>query len=108
MLATKAREVSTFLGDHEAGELIEEVRQFARRRPGTFLLGAAVTGVIAGRLTRGAAASSDLTSPAGSSGRHRLDPDKSTLSTRRSPPRQGTTPRLRSDEPLLVSEQGLP
>ena len=34
MLASKAREVSTFLSDHEPGDLIEEVRQFARQRPG--------------------------------------------------------------------------
>ena len=39
MLASKAREVSTFLSDHEPGDLIEEVRQFARQRPGTFLAG---------------------------------------------------------------------
>jgi hypothetical protein len=108
MLASKAREVSTFLSDHEPGDLIEEVRQFARQRPGTFLLGAAVAGVIAGRLTRGAAASNDSTSPAGSSGRHRLDPDSSTLSTSEISSPQGTAVRLRSDEPLLVSEQGLP
>jgi hypothetical protein len=108
MLASKAREVSTFLSDHEPGDLIEEVRQFARQRPGTFLLGAAVAGVIAGRLTRGAAASSDSTSPAGSSGRHRLDPDNSTLSTSEISSAQGPAARLRRDEPLLVSEQGLP
>ena len=108
MLASKAREVSTFLSDHEPGDLIEEVRQFARQRPGTFLLGAAVAGVIAGRLTRGAAASSDLTSSAGSSGRHRLDPDNSTLSTSEISSPQDPAARLRSDEPLLVSEQGLP
>ena len=107
MLANKAREVSTFLSDHEPGDLIEEVRQFARQRPATFLLGAAVAGVIAGRLTR-AAASNDSTSAAGSSGRHRLDPDSSTLSTSESSSRQDPAARLRADEPLLVSEQGLP
>jgi hypothetical protein len=108
MLAGKAREVSTFLSEHEPGDLIEEVRQFARQRPGTFLLGAAVAGVIAGRLTRGAAASNESTAPAGSSGRHRLDPDSSTLSTSEISSRQDPAARLRSDEPLLVSEQGLP
>ncbi|HEX2362412.1 MAG TPA: hypothetical protein VHI11_10100 [Jiangellaceae bacterium] len=108
MLASKAREVSTFLGDHEPSDLMEEVRRFARQRPGTFLLGAAVAGVIAGRLTRAAAAGSDSSSPAGSSGRHRLDPDSSTLSTSDISSRHGTAARLRRDEPLLVSEQGLP
>jgi len=108
MLATKARDVSAFLSDHEPGDLIEEVRQFARQRPGTFLLGAAVAGVIAGRLTRGAAAGNDSTSPTGSSGRHRLDPDNSTLSTSEISSPQDPAATLRSDEPLLVSEQGLP
>ena len=108
MLASKAREVSTFLGDHEPGDLIEEVRRFARQRPGTFLLGAAVAGVVAGRLTRAAAASSDSSSPVGSSGRHRLDPDSSTRSTSEISSPQGTAARLRSDEPLLISEQGRP
>jgi hypothetical protein len=108
MLAGKAREVSTFLSDHEPGDLIEEVRQFARQRPGAFLLGAAVAGVIAGRLTRGAAASSASASAAGSSGRHRLDPDSSTRSTSEISSSQDPAARLRSDEPLLVSERGLP
>ena len=36
----------------EPGDLVEEVRSFARRRPGVFLLGAAVAGTVVGRLTR--------------------------------------------------------
>ena len=36
-----------------AGEVLDEVRDFARRRPGTFLAAAAVVGLIGGRLTRG-------------------------------------------------------
>jgi hypothetical protein len=46
--------VADWIGAREPGELVEEVRRFARRRPGAFLLGAAVAGVVAGRLTRGA------------------------------------------------------
>jgi F0F1-type ATP synthase membrane subunit b/b' len=38
----------------QPGDLIEEVRGFARRRPGVFLAGAALAGVLVGRLTRGA------------------------------------------------------
>ncbi|PZS14993.1 MAG: hypothetical protein DLM57_13455 [Pseudonocardiales bacterium] len=38
------------------GDLVEEIRSLARRRPGAFLLGAALTGVLAGRLTKGVAA----------------------------------------------------
>ncbi len=44
------------LRDREPGDLLEDVRSFARRRPGMFLLGAAVAGVVAGRLTTGVVA----------------------------------------------------
>lgn len=37
-------------------DLMDDLRSFARRRPGAFLLGAAVAGVLAGRATRGASA----------------------------------------------------
>lgn len=57
-LAAQAAEridgLAGWLDRHEPGDLLREVRTYARRRPGTFLLGAAVAGVLAGRLTRGA------------------------------------------------------
>jgi hypothetical protein len=40
----------------QPGDLVGEIRDFARRRPGTFLLGAALAGIAVGRLTRGAVA----------------------------------------------------
>ena len=49
-------QAADFLQQHEPGDLLEEVRGFARRRPGTFLLVAAAAGVVAGRLTRALAA----------------------------------------------------
>jgi hypothetical protein len=45
-----------WLDGREPGAMLEEVRSYARRRPGTFLLGAALAGVVAGRLTRAVAA----------------------------------------------------
>lgn len=51
--------VDTFAGhlrDREPADLLDDVRSFARRRPGAFLLGAAVAGVLAGRLTSGVVA----------------------------------------------------
>lgn len=66
--ATKARELSTFLSDHEPGELVDQLRDYARRRPGTFIVAAAIAGVVAGRLTRGAVASSSTSTPTGFSG----------------------------------------
>jgi len=44
---------AAMLQNREPAELLEEVRRFARRKPGLFLLGAATAGVLAGRLTSG-------------------------------------------------------
>ena len=57
------------LDGHEPRELLDQLRRFARRRPGTFLLGALAAGVVAGRVTRGATASSSHTPD--TPGRHR-------------------------------------
>lgn len=43
---------ASWLNDRDPGSLLYEVKSFARRRPGTFIIGAAVLGVVAGRLTR--------------------------------------------------------
>src|ERR687898_3022414 len=61
-LAGKSREVSQFLQGHEPSDLLDEVRRFARQRPGAFLAGSALAGVLVGRLTRGAAAGSSADS----------------------------------------------
>ncbi|MBO3089888.1 hypothetical protein [Cellulomonas dongxiuzhuiae] len=45
--------VATWLEDREPGDVLGEVAEFARRRPGVFLALAAGAGVVAGRLTRG-------------------------------------------------------
>ncbi|MFC4785663.1 hypothetical protein ACT8ZV_14375 [Nocardioides sp. MAHUQ-72] len=52
--AAHARSLSSQLDGREPRDLLDDVRGFARRKPGTFLLGALVAGVVAGRLTRGA------------------------------------------------------
>jgi hypothetical protein len=49
----KVEEFSSWLQNREPADLLAEVRSFARRKPGTFLLGAAAAGVLAGRMTRG-------------------------------------------------------
>jgi hypothetical protein len=53
-LADRADRLADWLGEREPGDLLDEVRSFARRRPGGFLVGAALAGVVVGRLTRGA------------------------------------------------------
>jgi hypothetical protein len=45
--------VASWLEQREPADLLDEAREFARRRPGAFLIGAAVAGLAAGRLTRG-------------------------------------------------------
>jgi hypothetical protein len=64
----RTRDIATWLDEREPGALLDEVRRFARRRPGAFLAGAAIAGVLAGRLTRGAVAAGSDDSSSGSSG----------------------------------------
>jgi hypothetical protein len=51
--ADQTRQAASWLDRREPGDLVNEVRAFARRRPGLFLAGAALAGVLVGRLTRG-------------------------------------------------------
>jgi hypothetical protein len=56
------------LQTRDPGELLDEVRSFARRKPGLFLLGAAAAGVLAGRLTSGVKAAHTDSGPSGTAG----------------------------------------
>lgn len=51
-----AHALADWLEDRQPGDLLDELRTFARHKPGAFLIGAAVAGVLAGRLTRGVVA----------------------------------------------------
>jgi hypothetical protein len=57
-----AHQVADWLQQREPGELVHELREYARRNPGTFLAGATVAGMLAGRLTK------NLSSPSGMAG----------------------------------------
>jgi len=50
--ATRVQGVADWLENREPQDLVEDARNFARRKPGVFLLGAAAAGLAAGRLTR--------------------------------------------------------
>jgi ElaB/YqjD/DUF883 family membrane-anchored ribosome-binding protein len=49
----RSQAVASWLEDREPGDLLEEVKGYARRHPGTFIAVAAGIGLLAGRLTRG-------------------------------------------------------
>jgi len=57
--ADKAHQAAGWLADRDPGALLDEVRSFARRKPGAYLAIALGAGVLAGRLTRGLTAPSD-------------------------------------------------
>lgn len=50
--ADRSASVASWLEGRDPGTLLNEVKTFARQRPGTFLLLAAGAGILAGRLTR--------------------------------------------------------
>ncbi|REE03759.1 hypothetical protein [Citricoccus muralis] len=52
-LSERARHLTEQLESKEPMDLLDDVRRFAARRPGTFLAIAAGVGLVAGRLTRG-------------------------------------------------------
>jgi hypothetical protein len=54
--AARAHGTAAWLDERQPGDLVEELRRFARRRPGAFLVGALAAGVMAGRLGRGVVA----------------------------------------------------
>jgi len=91
----QAHSLADWLDGHGPGELLDEVRRFAQRKPGTFLLGAALAGVLAGRLTRGVTAAG--------SGDWRTSTEQSTSSPAASVPQQGSyaygAPAYDGDEP---------
>lgn len=56
-VSRRARSLGTHLDGREPSDLLDDVRGFARRRPGVFLAGALAAGVVTGRLLSGARAS---------------------------------------------------
>jgi len=54
-VSDRAHALGTHLEGRDPGQLLDDARNLARRRPGTFLLGALAAGVVAGRLLRATA-----------------------------------------------------
>lgn len=57
-VADRAQQLQHRLDGRDPAELLDDVRRFARQRPGLFLAGALVAGIAAGRLARGAQSAS--------------------------------------------------
>jgi hypothetical protein len=69
--ADRLSSAGSWLERREPGQVVDEVRRFAAEKPGTFLAIAVGIGLIAGRATRGMAASAhDAGSESPSAGRH--------------------------------------
>jgi hypothetical protein len=69
-VSQRARSAADWLESREPGDLLNELRDFARRRPGVFLAGAAFTGALVGRLTRNMVTATKNDEP--DHGQHRL------------------------------------
>ena len=52
-VSDRAHQAASYLDGREPADLLDDVRSYARRRPGAFLAGAAVLGLLAGRVGRG-------------------------------------------------------
>lgn len=77
----KVEELAGWVQAREPGDLVDEVRAFARRKPGVFLLGAAVAGVVAGRLTTGVVAAHKDSNPSGTGGQQYAGTTRSPYAT---------------------------
>lgn len=88
-VSDKATALSSQLRGREPGELLDQARGYARQKPGTFLLGALVAGVVAGRVVRGAKEAQGR-GTGGSAGTTPAAPDAT--STAALPLTQGTPP----------------
>ncbi len=60
-VARAGRSAADYLDEHGVGGAMDQVQGFARRRPGAFLIGAAVTGFAVGRIAQATKASSQAT-----------------------------------------------
>ena len=78
--AERLHGAASWLEQREPADVLQAVRDFARRRPGTFLAGALAAGLVAGRLTRG------MTDAARSDGQSSSSPRSRQLPPRQTPP----------------------
>lgn len=109
--ADRVSALATWLEQREPGDVISDVKQFARNRPGTFLAIAAAAGVLAGRLTRGL---TDDSAPESGKTRSELTPERPTANPpahlASTPPpvgTVGTVETIEEDQPYNLTLGGL-
>ncbi|GAA2196050.1 hypothetical protein [Micromonospora lupini] len=101
--ADAAQQAAGWLDEREPGEVLDDVRTYARRHPGTFLAGAAVAGLLVGRLTRG------LTGSASGNGGSESTPSAQPAAPQGAPPETGQQqPYVGSARAQNVSPAGRP
>ena len=100
-VGTRVQSFADVLEQKGPAGLLDDVRGFARRSPGTFLLGAALAGLVTGRLVKGLQAPQEqLALPAGSTG----GPAVGTAGTASGDPLAGvTSPGVSREVPPPVS-----
>ncbi|MFI6025975.1 hypothetical protein [Amycolatopsis magusensis] len=92
-VAERAHSVAGWLEAREPGDLLGEVRDFARRKPGVFLAGAVVAGALVGRLTRGVVAGKqEKTADSGGTPAPSAPPQPSAPPVAATPPPVAATP----------------
>jgi hypothetical protein len=115
--ASRTQDVAGWLDQRQPGDLVNEVRAYARRHPGAFLAGAALLGVLAGRLVRNASTASDGPPVADRDGRDQTAPavgdgdgagDSTTLPLPPTTPVTGTTGVHPGPNPPVVETDPLP
>jgi hypothetical protein len=65
----RADSMASWLSQRDPAAVLQEVKAFARRRPGVFIGVAALTGIVVGRLTRALASAASDSAPTGGSPR---------------------------------------
>ncbi|MDN4613988.1 hypothetical protein P5G50_05925 [Leifsonia sp. F6_8S_P_1B] len=100
--ADRTHSVAEWLGARDPGSLLNEVKSYARRNPGTFIAVAAVAGALVGRLGRSLAANAsddaDSSGTTGTAGSHDAPPT--------TPPATYTAPPTGFDETGTVGGVG--
>ncbi|WP_433388141.1 hypothetical protein [Micromonospora sp. KLBMP9576] len=116
-VADAAQQAAGWLDEREPGAVVDEVRAYARRHPGTFLAGAAVAGVLVGRFTRNLTAPGDgartagrpESQPTGAAGRSGPQPYERTVEAPYVPEEAYTgTARVRNASPPGRPGQDIP